>query len=112
MCVCVSLADGLELHPGVDAPDLQRRVVAEDVVAQLVQRRLRVGGGVLSRLLHLLTDRHVDLLAEEEEVILILRASLQDQSQTQSSLGGHHGTGLCWKDLQASKYSKSVNPSI
>ncbi len=39
--VCVSsLADGLQCGPGVRPADLQRRVVAEDVVAELLQRRL------------------------------------------------------------------------
>lgn len=59
------LADGLELGPGVRPTNLQRRVVVEDVVAQLLQRRLRIGRRKLSRVLHVLSDRNVDFLTEQ-----------------------------------------------
>lgn len=39
---CLSLADGLESDPGVCPADLQRGVVAEDVVAEFLQRGLGV----------------------------------------------------------------------
>lgn len=63
---CVRLADGLERGPGVRPADLQRRFVVEDVVAELLQRRLRIRHGELSRVLHLLTNGHVDLLREQK----------------------------------------------
>lgn len=63
---CVCLADGLECGPGVRPADLQRRLVGEDVVAELLQRRLWIRRGKLSRLLHLLTDRHVDFLTGQK----------------------------------------------
>lgn len=61
---CWTSADGLEFGPGVRPADLQRGLVVEDVVAELVQRRLRVQGGKLSRLLHLFPDGNVDFLTE------------------------------------------------
>lgn len=63
---CVSLADGLQRGPGVRPADLQRRVVVEDVVAELLQRRLWIGRGKLSGLLHLLTDRNIDFLTGQK----------------------------------------------
>lgn len=42
VCVCVSLADGLQLGPGVCPADLQWFVIGEDVVAHILQRRLRI----------------------------------------------------------------------
>lgn len=65
------LAGGLEGDPGVRPADLQRCVVGEDVVAELLQRRLRIGRGVLSCLLYLLTDRHVDFLTGQKRPGLI-----------------------------------------
>lgn len=60
------LADGLQRGPWVRPADLQRRAVVEDVVAELLQRRLWIGRGELSRLLHLLTDRYVDFLSGQK----------------------------------------------
>lgn len=65
-CVCVCLADRLQLGPGVRPAHLQRHVVVEDVVAQILQGRLWVRSGELSRLLHLLTDCHVNFLPGAE----------------------------------------------
>lgn len=59
-----ALADRLEDGPGVRPTDLQGRVVAEDVVAKLLQRGLGVRRGELSRFLHLFTDRDVDFLSD------------------------------------------------
>lgn len=64
---CESLADGLQRGPGVRPADLQRRVVFEDVVAELLQRWLWIGCGVLSGFLHLLTDRNVDFLKRQKD---------------------------------------------
>lgn len=66
-----SLADRLELGPGVGPAHLQRCVTGEDVVAQLLQRGLRVRGDELSRLLHLLPDLDVDFLTGEKSGALI-----------------------------------------
>lgn len=66
------LAGGPEGDPGVCPADLQRHVVGEDVVAEVLQRRLRIGRGELSCLLHLLTDRHVDFLVGQKRPGLIL----------------------------------------
>lgn len=66
--VCQSLAYGLELGPGVGPADLQRRVIGEDVVAEVVERRLRIRCGELRRLLHLLPNRYVDFLTEQTAV--------------------------------------------
>lgn len=70
-----SLADRLELGPGVCPAHLQQRVVGEDVVAQLFQRWLRVRGGELSRILHLLTDLDVDFLTGEKSGAVIPAAA-------------------------------------
>jgi len=48
------LANRLELAPGVGAAHFQGRVVVEDVVAQVIQRGLRVRGGKLGGVLDLL----------------------------------------------------------
>lgn len=61
-----ALADGLEDRPGVRPTDPQGRVVAEDVVAEVLQWGLRVWRGELSRLLHLFTDGDVDFLSNQE----------------------------------------------
>lgn len=65
------LADGLEHRPGVSPTHVQRCVVVEDVVAQIVQGGLWVRGGKLSGLLYLFADYHVDFLdgnrADERE---------------------------------------------
>lgn len=60
-----ALADRLEDSPGVRPTDPQGRVVAEDVVAEVLQWRLGVGRAELSRLLHLFTDRDVDFLSDQ-----------------------------------------------
>lgn len=67
----VCLADRLQCGPGVCPANLQRRVVGEDVVAELLQRRLRIRRGKLRRLLHLLTDRHVDFLMGPKGAVLM-----------------------------------------
>lgn len=69
--MCASLADGLERGPGVGPADLQRRVVVEDVVAELLQRGLRIWCGKLSCLLHLLTDRNINFLTGQRGLTLI-----------------------------------------
>lgn len=56
------LADGLEFGPGVGATHFQRRVIVEDVVAKIVQWRLRVCGGKLSGILNLLPYLNINLL--------------------------------------------------
>lgn len=56
------LADGLELGPGVGATHFQRRVIVENVVAKIFQRRLGVCGGKLSCVLNLFPYLHINLL--------------------------------------------------
>lgn len=56
------LADGLEFGPGVGATHFQRWVIVEDVVAKIVQWRLRVCGGKLSAILNLLPYFNINLL--------------------------------------------------
>lgn len=56
------LADGLELGPGVGATHFQRRVIVEDVVAKIIQWRLRVCGGKLSGIFNLLPYLDINLL--------------------------------------------------
>lgn len=68
VCVCVSLAAGIELGPGVRPPDLHRGGVVEDVVAQLLQLRLWIRCSKLSRVLHLLSDHNVDFLSAERQM--------------------------------------------
>lgn len=58
----VDLADGLELAPGVGATHFQRRVIVEDVIAQILQGRLRVCCGKLSCVLDLLSNLNINLL--------------------------------------------------
>lgn len=56
------LADGLELAPGIGATDFQWRVIEEDVIAQILQWRLRVCRGKLSSVLDLLSNLNINLL--------------------------------------------------
>lgn len=65
-----ALAGRPEDRPGVRPTDLQGWVVAEDVVAEVLQWGLRVRCGELRRLLHLFTDGDVDFLSNQERETL------------------------------------------
>lgn len=62
------LAAGREFHPWIGAAHLQGALVVEDVVAELVQWRLRIGGGKLGRVLNLLAYLHVNHLRKGRTV--------------------------------------------